>query len=370
MAGVDPTLRPIFLLGGCAARRSALRKQTRAELARADHARLAGELAARRLLPLIGTRALEVASDLCPERFHADVQAARAAARARALAVETETRRITSLLAGAGIPALPLKGPVLADEAHGDLGLRETDDVDLLVPRSRLHDAAGFLQATGFSPPPEALRANGLPDLHLRVRHPARPTVELHWRLHWYEDTFAEEMLERAEPGPDGLLRACPDDFVAALLLFHARDGFYGMRLPADVAAWWDRRGEDLRPHFLEGHARRHPALAPALTGAAVAIERATGTPARQWLGEAAAGGRRVALSIRLGDWTQAAERDQLAANISLVGGLLGPAGSAPAFARRELVSQSGASLPHAAKMIARYARAFWRVRGGRGSAE
>jgi hypothetical protein len=311
-------------------------------------------------------RALEAAGDLCPERFHTDVQAARAAARARGLAVEMETRRITSLLAGEGIRALPLKGPLLAAEAHGDLGLRETDDVDLLVPRSRLHDAAGLLLAGGCSVRPEPLRANGLPDLHLALLHPARPTVELHWRLHWYEDAFGEEMLERAEPGPDGLLRARPDDFVAALLLFHARDGFYGMRLPADVAAWCDRRGEDLPPHFLEDHARRYPALAPALTAAAVAIERATGTPARQWLGEAAAGGQRVALSIRLSDWTQADDRDQLAANISLVGGLLGPPGSVHTFARRELASETGASLPHAAKMTARYARALWRVRGGR----
>jgi hypothetical protein len=118
--------------------------------------------------------------------------------------------------------------------------------------------------------------------------------------------------------------------------------------------------------HFLEGHARRYPALAPALTAAAVAIERATGTPARQWLGEAAAGGQGVALSIRLSDWTQAGDRDQLAANISLVGGLLGPPGSVHTFARRELASETGTSLPHAAKMTARYARALWRVRGGR----
>jgi hypothetical protein len=69
---------------------------------------------------------------------------------------------------------------------------------------------------------------------------------------------------------------------------------------------------------------------------------------------------------VRLADWTQAGDRDQLAANISLVDGLLAPSAARAAFARRELVPRHGATPPHAAKMLARYGAALWQVRRGR----
>lgn len=356
----------VLLLVGSAARRAALREEARSALASADHEALAHELAWRRLLPLVGSRALEVAGDVCPPSFHDHVRAAVAAARARGIAVETELRRTAALLAGHGIAALALKGPLLAAEAHGDYGLRETDDVDLLVPHARLHEAADLLAAEGYTRAEDPIRPNGLPDLHLALHHPERPTVELHWRVHWYEEAFSADMLARAAPGADGLLRPRADDLAAALLVFYARDGLYGARLAADIAGWWDRHGLTLPPRFLEGHARSYPALTPALTAAATATERLTGVPATEWLGSAAAHGRRVELATRLADWTQTGDRDQLAANISLADGLLSPRGSTRAFARRQLRPRSGALVPHAAKTIARYAIALWRVRGGR----
>jgi hypothetical protein len=317
-------------------------------------------------LPLVGTRALEAAGDVCPPSFHAHVRAAVTAARARGIAVEAELRRTVALLADHGIRALPLKGPLLAAEAHGDYGLRETDDVDLLVPPARLHEAADLLAAASYARMDDPIRPNGLPDLHLALQHPQGPRIELHWRVHWYEEAFSEDMLARAEPGPDGLLRPRPDDLAAALLLFYARDGLYGVRLAADIAGWWDRHGDALPPGFLEGHARCYPALAPALTAAAEAAERLTGVPATGWLGSAAVRGRRVEIATRLSNWTQSGDRDQLAANISLADGLLGPRGSVGAFARRQLQPRAGALVPHATKTVARYAIALWRVRGGR----
>jgi hypothetical protein len=360
-------LDPIFLLAGCEARRAALSERAREALARADFDGLARELAARRLLPLIGTRAVEAAPDLAPRSFREAVAEAVAGARARALAVEAGTRTVTAALGDAGIAALPLKGPLLAEEAHGDVGLRETADVDVLVDPGRIEDAVRVLEAAGFERAPGEPAWHGLPDLHFGLAHPRLPSVDVHWRVHWYENDFSRDMLRRAAPGPDGLLRAQPDDLAAALLLFYARDGFHGVRLAADIAAWWDRNGAGVGHGFLESHARRHPRLAPALTAAAAAAERVTGTPAVAWLGEAAATGRRVGVATRLADWTQSGDRDQLAANVSLVDGLLGPRGSLGAFARRQLFAQPGGRpAGHAAKMCARYALALWRVRGGR----
>jgi hypothetical protein len=354
------------MLAGGGARRDAVREQAREALAGADFDQLARDLAARRLLPLVGTRLLDVAGDLCPPSFHEYVRASVVLARARGIAVEAEMRRVIALLGRRSIPALPLKGPLLAADAHGDFGLRETDDVDLLIPHTRLHEAATLLEEEAYERDDEPIRRNGLPDLHLALRHPGGASVELHWRVHWYEQAFSEDMLARAAPGPDGLLRARPDDLAAALLLFYARDGLYGVRLAADIGAWWDRHGGELPPHFLEGHARGYPALAPAMTAAATAAERIAGVPAPGWLGSAAVEGRRVELATRLADWAQTGDRDQLAANISLADALLGPPGSTGEFARRQLQPRSGATAPHAAKLLTRYAIALWRLRGGR----
>lgn len=363
----DAALEPIFLLAGCAARRAAQRGRIREVLAHADFDALARRLTGRRLLPLIGTRAIDAAPDLCPPEFRPAVESALRESRVRGLAVEATTRRAVDRLADAGIAALPLKGPLLAAEAHGDLGLRDTCDADLLVPRERLADAAALLADETSSLGDDPLRANGLPDLHLALRRPDRPSIELHWRVHWYEEAFSDDMLARAEPGPDGLLRAQPDDLGASLLLYYARDGFHGVRLAADVAGWWDRHGQALPARFLEDHARRYPQLAPALTASAAVLELVTGTPACEWLGDAPVrDSRRVALAERLADWTQEGDRDQLAANISLVDGLLGPSGSGRDFVRRELVPRSGSPIPHAAKVLARCLIALWRVRGGR----
>jgi N-acetylglucosaminyldiphosphoundecaprenol N-acetyl-beta-D-mannosaminyltransferase len=363
---VDPELELIFLLAGTCVRRAALEARTRHALSRAHFGRLASELTARRLLPLVGSRALATASDLCSESFRSTVAERTTAARARGLAVEAATRTLSARLAEAGIPALPLKGPLLAEAAHGDVGLRDTDDVDLLVPRARLHDAARLLARDGFQEPADPLRANGLPDLHLALHRADFPAVELHWRVHWHEEAFSDGMLSRAQPDTDGLLRALPEDLVASLLLFYARDGFHGVRLGADIAAWWDRHGQALPPRFLEGHARRHPQLAAALTAAAAVTEDLTGAPAREWLGSGAVRSRRVGLAARLADWTQVGDRDQLAANVSLADAILAPPGSGPTMARRELVPRSGGTAAHAAKMLARYALALWRLRGNR----
>lgn len=365
----DPALELIYLQAGCAARRTEQHERTRRALLGVDFTRLAEELRARRLLPLIGGRVISAAPLLCPDTFAAQVADARTAARAQALAVHAATTWVTRRLDDEGIRALPLKGPILAEEAHGDPGLRETADVDLLVPASRLCDAAALLQREGFEPPADRLMPNGLPALHLALAHRSRPTVELHWRVHWHEEELSRQMLVAARPGPDGLLRARPEDFCVCLLLFYARDGFHGVRMAADIASWWDRHCHALAPAFLEDYVRRYPALAGAFAAATAVLEDTTGTPSRAWL-KTRAGGRGAAMGSRLADWTQQGDRDQLAANISLAGGLLGPAGTRRSFLGRELVPAQGPSGPHAAKMLARYSVALWHLRGGRRWAE
>src|SRR3954467_6002080 len=112
----------------------------------------------QRMLPLLGTRALEAVE--APDSFRRRVEDAVTASRHRAALVEAGTLRIAARLEAASIPALPLKGPLLARQVHGDTGSRPSDDVDLLVPQARLWEAADILaREEGYTAPRDRLDA-------------------------------------------------------------------------------------------------------------------------------------------------------------------------------------------------------------------
>jgi hypothetical protein len=373
----------MFLLAGTRARRERARARIEVLARASDPAALADLLGRRRLLPLIGTRLLDVAPSVLPGSFAASVERSVESTRLHGQAVETLTRRITSRLARAGVPALPLKGPLLAAETHGDIGLRMTNDIDLLVPAERLDAAVQAVGAEGYDAPHDRCGPSGLPDLHFELSHPRLPTVELHWRLHWYEMAFSRDLLARSRAGEDGLLRPDPGDELATLLLFYARDGFYGLRHAADVAAWWDRHGTAGDNGRADAHVAAYPALARPLRSAAVAAEDATGVPRSALVSSAPRATGRELRAARLAAWSGEGDEDQLRANISLVRCLLGSRASHRALVRHDLLPPAAAVDPprtrdangaralrirviHAAKILARYTLGLWAVRGGR----
>ncbi len=61
-----------------------------------------------------------------------------------------ELERVLKLLGGAGIATIPLKGVTLAESLYGDLTLRVSADIDILVPRQAVAQAFEILLATGF----------------------------------------------------------------------------------------------------------------------------------------------------------------------------------------------------------------------------
>src|SRR5690606_24563649 len=111
---------------------------------------------------------------LDPLLFDSLLRRERIATRTRAMAVEAleqagertarlvgELRRVTSLLAAAGIPALPLKGPLLAQLLWDDPRLRRCRDLDVLVPAARIPAATAALETAGYrlvAPPAGLLR--------------------------------------------------------------------------------------------------------------------------------------------------------------------------------------------------------------------
>ena len=108
--------------------------------------------------------------------------------------------------------------------------------------------------AWAISPPTDYVQDSGLPLLHFVLVHERGelPPVELHWRVHWYEQRFARERLLPPTAGQEGQWRPAPADELTSLLLFYARDGFIDLRLATDLGAWWDVHGPDLDPGALD----------------------------------------------------------------------------------------------------------------------
>lgn len=342
-----------LLLAGTAERRRVAAGRIAELSAQADEARLLATLARQRILLLGGTRRVELAPDSVTDAFRRRIERTGEVAHRRAVAFSALTTRLTAILEADGIPAVALKGSALSEEVHGDAALREYRDIDVLVPAHTLARAAAHAGSLGW-----ALQDadGGASPLHKVLVHPhGAPPLELHWRIHWYETHFAGELIERSAI-VDGRRRLDPYDQLAALLLFYARDGFAGLRLVADLAAWWDRNRTPAALPALERRFSSHPPLAAAWRSAlAVAtevagLEVAPPAPRR----------RREALARRLANWDLRGDPDQIMANVTLIDGLLAPAGGQRAFLRRRM------AVPGFARTSLRYGLALGCLRGGR----
>jgi hypothetical protein len=249
--------------------------------------------------------------------------------------MELTTLRIAAALETAGVANVPLKGPLLARALHGDPAARFSRDIDVLVGREDLRRAAAALEPLGWRREGGA----GAPVLHLTLTHDAGlPEVELHWRLHWYETEFSARALAHAQPGPDGVRRLQGVDELTALLLYHARDGFAGLRHAIDAAAWWDAHAAADDRVLLTDVALEHPVLGRALAASATVLEQLVGVPSDRLVPGPVGlpwGARRA---VTLANPLMRGTPEQITAEIALVDALLAPRGQRRAFVRRRVL--------------------------------
>ncbi len=332
--------RLILLSAGVAARRSAMSGQVGQMLEEVQWPRLAETLRARKLLSVLGPRIVELAEGSADGDFVAAVEQALEAGRRQGAFMQLITLRVMAMLADAGIRCTPLKGPLLSEAIHGDPGRRLSGDIDLLVAPDQLQSAVEVVRRLGYGAPADHVLEDGLPLLHSVLVHERGelPPVELHWRVHWYEQSFARERLLPPGDGPADAWRPAPADELAALLLFYARDGFIDLRLAADLGAWWDVHGADLPPGALEERLRAFPALGRVIPAAVEAASRIVGLPSGRIMGERRRLGLRERVAARLANPNPYSSPSRLYADMGLIDGLLAPPGDFSAFVRRQLL--------------------------------
>ncbi len=326
-------------LAGTAARRRIAAASLIALAGRVDPSLLMAGLGRQRLVHLGVARLSELGADGLVNSIADRLEPRLRAVRWKAAEQEMLTHTLVGMLREHHIQAVPLKGAVLGRRLFGDPGLRESEDVDLLVSVDHLEPAVAMLrERVGYDAPRDAQCADGRPLLHYRLSHPeGLPMVELHWRLHWYEDRSGAVMLRRAVVD-QGLARLAPTDELACLLLVYARDGFAGIRPLADLSAWWDCYGGQLSEGGLGPFAREFPELAPALRVAAGLADRLAGVPAVELGLPSLPTSWRARRASRLANWRLAGEDEQIFADIALVDLLLTPHGDTWTSIRRQVL--------------------------------
>jgi hypothetical protein len=331
-------------------RRAAERGRIDALAQAVDWTALTDQLAHARLLPTLGPRIAALAGEEAAPELHEAARAAVEACRRQDALLLLIGQQVIEALRARGIAAAALKGPGLGEELYGEAGRRLSSDIDLLVPAARLREAVAVAAELGYEQPTDPVEENGLPLLHFAMPHGELPAVELHWRIHWYEDRFAAERL-LPPAAADGGWRPEPVDRLIALLLYYARDGFSGMRQATDLAAWWDRFGDGLGAGELEARLASYPQLRPAVGAAARVADRTVGLPSARLLGGSRLDGRgRVA--VALADPRPYATMQQLYAEIALIDGLLTPRGGLGAYLSRQIAPSTEVIQDHTDKAL------------------
>ena len=140
----------------------------------------------------------------------------------------TSLDQVLGLLAARGLPAVPLKGPVLAERLYASPALRPSSDLDVLVLPADLEAAVAALEAGGYvlerGPAERYSRRRGH---HLTLATPGRAKVELHFRptSSFSSDVPAAEVVSRSCParlasGTATLVLAPEDELI--VLAVHA----------------------------------------------------------------------------------------------------------------------------------------------------
>jgi len=146
--------------------------------------------AARRhgLVPLLYTHLQSTCAEETPESILLTLGRQFMLNAARNLSMTAELVRILALFEDHGIPALPYKGPLLAESIYGNVALRQFEDLDILVPESKVAEAETLLRQQGYQMehelPQDRMAAYCRMKHEIPYLHPDKSIlIELHWKI-------------------------------------------------------------------------------------------------------------------------------------------------------------------------------------------
>lgn len=174
----------------------------------------------------------------------------------RNLRLYAELAQVARTLAARGVPVLVLKGAHLGGEVYRDVGVREMNDLDVLVRVEHLPAAVEVLHDRGYRPlHPFTIEADVAAGHHLtRFVKPNVAGIEIHWNItppHTPHAIDPAELWSRAAAltiAGVPVRALCPVDLLLHLC-FHAsfqHQFQFGLRPFCDIAATIDACGADI----------------------------------------------------------------------------------------------------------------------------
>jgi len=209
-----------------------------------------------RILPLVYRHLQTLGFAGVPAQAREQLEAlAREVAAINALAAR-ELAELLRLFDQARIPAIPLKGMALAESLYGDLTLRVSDDIDILVPRATVGRAIAQISTIGYRAESaqwseRRLLSSFIEYGFVRQDKSYGHELDLHWGVLWWrpldkgaiEDLWSEARPRTVLGVPAYALS--PEWEFLFLAAHAARDGWIGLKWLADIQAACDRGGID-----------------------------------------------------------------------------------------------------------------------------
>jgi hypothetical protein len=200
------------------------------------------------VMPLLHAGLSAGATDAVPDATRLELRQHYLANAAHNLARASELLHLLALFDLHGIQAVPLKGPVLATSAYGNLGMRQFADLDVLIPKQAAATVERLLGARGFH-----MKTWGETSSISAVREdePSPTAVDLHWAL--AEDRYSfpltgDELRSRLTQVPflnSMVWQPPPDDQLLFLCSHPAKHCWSRLEWVTDIAA------------FVQSHRRR-----------------------------------------------------------------------------------------------------------------
>ena len=154
-----------------------------------------------------------------------------------------EMERVSKLFTENQICSLFLKGPVVAYDLYGDISLRTSKDLDILIPETDLAKAENLLLNEGYEKEevPTVLNEIKWRHHHIAYFHPKKKIqIEIHWRLHprpmkepKFEELWARKRISSLTKHPVSFLGR--EDLVLYLIAHGARHGWFRLRSLKDI---------------------------------------------------------------------------------------------------------------------------------------
>ncbi len=166
---------------------------------------------------------------------------------ARSLYLTRELLRLLDHLRVAGVDVIPYKGPDLSQLLVGNPGMRQCQDLDLLVAHADLPRALTALEAAGYHPEypltaaQSAARARTAKEIS-ELRQDGRVHVEVHWRVLPAEFALEPDLdrawgrLEEVSLGARSLRALAPEDMVTVLCAHGAKHLWQPLKFLVDLA--------------------------------------------------------------------------------------------------------------------------------------